>query len=199
MNNNQTFIIIPSCGIGHYINNLGNEIIIQNILTQTDTKIRCDEGASLFLKRNNLHDIIITCGGIYLPKERQTQPAADLMKKYLVTRYGIQENSIWCENKSLDSWQNVELAIQLIIERGVNLENVQLLFISHWTHVLRLMFVAWTNGYKWRNIKGEFLFYPIGCKEVVKQLFILTYTLKDPRGISKRVAEERERRKQKNL
>ena len=198
MDNNLTFIIIPSCGIGHYIDNLGNEIISQNILTRTDTKIRCDEGASLFLKRNNLNDIIITCGGIYLPKERQTQPAADLMKKYLVTRYGIQENSIWCENKSLDSWQNVELLIQLIIERGVNPEKTQLLFVSHWTHVLRLMFVAWTNKYKWRNIKGEFLFYPIGLKEVLKQLFILAYTITDPRGISEKVAEMRDKRKQEN-
>jgi len=198
LDNNLTFIIIPSCGIGHYIDQFGNEIISQDLLTPTDTKIRCDVGAELFLSRESKSPktMIITGGGIFLPKERQTKPAAYLMKEYLISTYNIDKSVIWCEDQSLDSWQNIQMMAKLFTEYGVDSKLIQLVIVSHWTHVLRLMYLALKCGFKFRNIRGKFIFYPIGWKETIKQLSILGFTVIDPKGVSRKVVEERKKRNQ---
>lgn len=190
-------IYIPSCGIGYYINGRGIEIPKKNILTPTDTKIRCTMGANLYLhrKQEGYKDIIITGGGIYLSPNRQTKPAAQLMRDYIIEKFDhISFNDIWVENKSLDSWQNIAMLANLLKKKNVSLRGTQIIIVSHWTHVPRLKYLARKVGLK--SIRGKHLFYHIGFKEVIKQLFLIAFTVKDPKGESKIVIQERRRRQQ---
>jgi len=185
---------VPSCGIGYEVVN-GVRVIRQNILTTVDTKIRCDEGARLFL--NNKVDVLFCTGGIFLPSFLQTEPASKLMKDYLIDNYGIQPEKIWIEDRSLDSWQNIKEMKRVLQEKGIKIDKVEIVIISHWTHTIRLSVILKSYGFK--KIKKHPLMYPVGWKTYVSEFLKNILTILDSRGESLIPRKEREKRSRREL
>ncbi len=185
-------IFVPSCGIGFEIVD-GKRVIKQDSLTTTDTKIRCDAGAEFFKKIEGEVNIVCT-GGIFLPPFLQTKPASSLMKEYLISVHGIPPEKIWTEEKSLDSWENVEMTRRTLQERGIKeIEEIEIFVVSHWPHALRLKRLFRYQGF--HKVKSLGLHYPVGWRMWVLELLNNILTLIDPTGKSKWVKKERERRR----
>ena len=182
----------PSCGIGYDVLLNGTWVVKQNNLTPVDTKIRCDKAAELF--NNGNADIIFCAGGIFLPPTLQTKSASSLMKDYLFSHHNISPEKIWLEEGSLDSWQNVEMMRQVLEQKSIKIDKVEVIVISHWLHTIRLRNILRYNGFK--KIVRYGLNYHIGWRMYVSEILNNILTILDPAGKSIPVRKSRKQRKQ---
>ncbi len=68
---------------------------------------------ALQLYRHGDYDYIMVTGGIFNPLCTQTVSAASLMKKYLLEK-GVKEDVILIEDRSLDTYENVQFSVEII-------------------------------------------------------------------------------------
>ena len=157
-----------------------------------DTQTRCNRAITLYRELGPLN-FILTSGGLFMPPTLQDRAAAALMKDYL-TFYKIPADNIFTEEKSLDSWQNVEFMVQVLASHNFDISQVELIIVSHWLHTIRLQRLCRYYG-NFKKVSRCPLYYPpIGKRGVLKELLLILLTLIDPAGKSFIVKRERRRR-----
>lgn len=85
---------------------------------------------------------IIVAGG-QGDDEPTTEAAA--MSEYLVAR-GVAETQIWQEDKSRNTWQNLQNTKKLLAGKGLDPENTHLLMVSNNFHIFRAKMLAVRSG-----------------------------------------------------
>jgi uncharacterized SAM-binding protein YcdF (DUF218 family) len=118
------------------------------------------------------------------------------MKKYLVEEWGIAEERIWTEEKSVDSWENVTEMKKELLRREVDISKIEIIIVSHWTHALRLRRLLRYNGFKNKKVRHGGKSHPVGWRWYFRELLLFLLTLIDPQGKSWFVRREREKRRQ---
>jgi uncharacterized SAM-binding protein YcdF (DUF218 family) len=152
-----------------------NDIAALNQLSNTHTLFRCKEALRLW--QTNEFDLIVTSGGIYDTKKVQTMPAADIMKRWLVSN-NVPESKILSENESLDTYTNIHYSLKLLNEFNIVPKNLSI--ISHWTHLTRMKIILWRN-YKIKPICFP-VKYTLSFREWLHEFFGFFYHLTDKTG-----------------
>lgn len=168
------YLLIPAC-----------EVKKKNSLAGTTTKKRLKKGVVLWKK--GVYDAIIVTGGIYLPPQIQTIPSGNLMKEWLREK-GISSESIICENRSRDTYENIQGTLSLIAED----RDPQLTVVTHWQHALRF----------WVTFRLAFgvkicikpMYYRIGWKNFLLEWPMLFCHLVDKKGTGFIARSNREKR-----
>lgn len=132
----------------------------------------------LELWRTGWYDAILVTGGKFLPSHIQTRPAADSVRDWLVSR-GVSKRKILLENSSLDTFENVGLAIH-ILDR-LKLVRPTITVVAHWQHALRF-WVTFFCGYG-RYVRLYPLMYSLSWQEFFREVRLFFYHLIDPRGV----------------
>jgi len=86
--------------------------------------------------------IIVTTGGL---GQGQTITEADAMAKYLIAR-GIDERRILKEEASTNSFENINFAKKLLIENGMDVDNIKVAIVTNEFHLYRAKLIAQKAG-----------------------------------------------------
>lgn len=152
-----------------------NDIRPLNQLSNTHTLLRC--GEALRRWRTNKYNFIIVSGGLTHDQKIQTIPAADIMKKWLISN-GVVEDKILNENNSLDTYTNIHYSLKLLKKKNINFDNLTV--ISHWTHLIRMRIILWRN-YKIKPICVP-VQYRLSFNEWLHEIVLLFCHLADKTG-----------------
>lgn len=157
------YLLIPASNINP-IDNIVNTITEQRLL----------KGLMLF--KGGEYDKIIITGGIYYPKSIQTIPAGDLMAAYL-DDYGINPDSIICENEALDGYDKIFYPMELINEDI----NPKITVVTDWLNAIKFRITF----YRVYNMKIDVapVDYPIGLKNFILECCRILYRLIDKKGV----------------
>ncbi|MFH0856505.1 MAG: YdcF family protein [bacterium] len=161
---------------------LGGLVVPLNKLHPCDTLLRCEEAIKIW----EGHNQIIVTGGIFLPKEVQTKPVADLMKEWLI-KNGVPAEKILTVTDAVDTFQEIEGVVEKIGGKKASI-NV----LSHWQHLIRSFITfLFAHGIL---IKPYPIFYWKGGKDFIREWGYCFLHIVDPSGrwVSKK---NRERRK----
>jgi len=85
---------------------------------------------------------IITTGGL---GQGRTVTEAEAMARYLIAR-GIDESRIWKEDKSTNSHENINFAKAIMIENGMDTENIKVAIVTNEFHLYRAKLTAQKAG-----------------------------------------------------
>jgi len=85
---------------------------------------------------------IITTGGL---GQGQTITEAEAMARYLIAR-GIDESRIWKEGMSTNSHENINFAKAIMIENGMDPENIKVAIVTNEFHLYRAKLTAQKAG-----------------------------------------------------
>lgn len=143
-----------------------------DLLQGTKTELRLIEGLRLW--GSGKFDAIIVCGGVYLPQETQTTPAARIMKEWLVS-HGVPAENTMAEERSRDTYENISYALEMIGGKAS-----QITVVTHWQHALRFR-LTFRLAHKMK-VRTEPMYYWTGFKSFALEWAILLVHLFDPSG-----------------
>lgn len=103
-------------------------------LLSPNTLCRCE--AALKAWRSGQYDKLLLTGGYFLPKERQTKPAAESMKTWFLLK-GVAPKAILTETTSLDTYQNVAFALDVLRKEGFTGSEITVL--TQYQHAIRFL------------------------------------------------------------
>lgn len=158
------------------------------------------------IHEKNEHVFFVVSGGIFNHPLVQTKSAGELMKEWLIAK-GISQDFILVEDKSLDTYENVERSMALIGTK-IFLQHLpfyykDIVYVTpckgkvvvvsdHW-HLKRLKRLM-------RNVVIPVVFeesgYKLGFLRIVKELVFLVITHLDPEGEGYLNCFNREKRRQ---
>lgn len=93
-----------------------------------NTLRRCQAGLEAWVGGD--YEMILLSGGIFLPRDRQTKPAAETMKEWFVSR-GVDPEVILVEGDSLDTYENVRF--------NASLTRDQITVLTQYQHAIRFL------------------------------------------------------------
>ena len=131
--------------------------------------------AALRLWKSNKYDLILTTGGLYLPRSIQTLPSAEVSKKWLISQ-GVSGDCIVALTNSADSFQEVASVVTWAKE---NRKKLKITIVTHWQHALRF-FISFLSYRFW--IKRYSLYYCVPIKDWLMEWVFILIHLTDPRG-----------------
>ncbi len=161
---------------------------------------------ALQIHRKGEHVFFVVSGGIFNPPEIQTQPAGKLMKEWLIAQ-GINQDLVLVEDRSLDTYENIERSMALIGTKiwmkhfpfqyqGVTYvtpcEGKVVIVSDHW-HLKRFKRLMVCSKIP---ITFEESRYKLGFLGIVKEIVFLVITYFDPEGEGYLNCFNRERRRQ---
>jgi len=161
----------------------------KNQLAPNDTLPRCLAALEIWKEGN--YDYLVVCGGIFLPPTIQTNPAAEIMKKWFI-RQRVSADRLMVEGKSLDTFENVKFVLELLAENKI--EKPEITVVSQWQHTLRFKRTFKSYGVK---IKRHPLHYKVGIKTWLMEWAFILIHLIDPKGAGFFGRLNRKRRNQK--
>ena len=113
------FLLVPSGGISAV-----------DELSTADTLRRCKKGLQIWKEGN--HDKLLVSGGIFNPRAIQTKPAGKLMADWFIS-HGVKEKDLIIEDRSLDTFQNVKFAVELLKDY----KNPEITVVTQFHHTFR--------------------------------------------------------------
>lgn len=128
--------------------------------------------------KREVHDLILVTGGTFLPPTVQTRPIAHVMREWLVAE-GVQPDRILVEDRSKDSFENMQFSTKVLGDNGFTPDNSSLTIVSQWQHVLRTRYTA--SKYRWKT-KPFNVRYSIGFKGMLMEFVFILVHLIDPYG-----------------
>ncbi len=180
MLNKPKILLIPSCGI-------------QPVdFPSRDTLIRLLQGQIHW--QIGGFDLILLTGGIFNPRFVQTRPASHIMKDWLIGR-GILEDFILTEDKSVDTYENIQFGLDVL---GVNdLLPADITVLSQWQHARRFQ-ISFFLGYG-IYVHTIPLHYDISPRTALNEWLFMACHVLDPKGKGLLAARNREMRHQQAL
>jgi len=94
---------------------------------------------------------IIVTGGL---GQGQTVTEAEAMARYLIAR-GVDETQIWKEELSTNSHENINFALEIMQENGIDTENATVAIVSNEFHLYRAKIVAKKAGVEAIGVAAE--------------------------------------------
>lgn len=161
-------LMVPAC-----------EIAPKDKIRNTETESRCV--SALIKWQNGRYAKLLLCGGIFLPPDTQTRPAADLMAEWF-KREGVSAKDILIDDLSRDSFENVFFGLKKLEDHNFSPEETEIRIISSRQHSLRI-YLTLTWGYKYPKVKREKTLIPVLPGTFLKECFFLLYHLYDKKGI----------------
>lgn len=149
--------------------------------------IRCEAALKLFGAGN--YDFILTTGGLTHPRNVQYLPEAYIARSWLVDK-GVPKEKIIMEDKSLDSFGNIELGLKILKKR--NIEPEEITVVSQWQHAIRYWITLRLGHHVSAKIRLHMLHPKIKLKESLIEWAYIFYHLLDPLGKGILVKKQRE-------
>lgn len=140
---------------------------------------------ALQIYQKDEYDYFVVSGGIFNPIYTQTVPAATLMKQWLMA-HGIHEENILVEDKSLDTYQNVQFSVDIISREMKKYPNYpsceeKVMVVSDTSHLARIKMVI--EGYvSLLLLENSEYKMSLSEKLVEKILFAITFFDRDGKG-----------------
>jgi len=154
----RCYVVCVSTGLAFFI--ILQAIIISGSYTEeADADVIIVLGAGLINDRPSLilasrlnaaiayaqvrNDIpVITTGGL---GQLQTVTESEAMARYLIAR-GIDENRIWKEEASTNSHENINFAKDIMVENGMDINNIKVAIVTNEFHLYRAKLIAEKAG-----------------------------------------------------
>ncbi len=167
-------LVVPSGGI-EPINNLEG----------TTTLLRCEKALKLW--QTERYDFILVTGGQCHPPTIETQPAAETMQTWFMTK-GIPKRSIFMELQARDTFENVQYSFLELQDKRI--ASYQLTIVSHPLHSVRFWISALILEKRLVTLK------PVWAREnwPVAIGLILFHLIWDPKGVGKIAQTNRAKR-----
>lgn len=171
MEGNARVLFVPSCGVTEH-----------NVLTPTDTLLRCEEGLKLW--RSGDYDYILVTGGLFNPKHVQSIPAGMLMRGWFIAR-GVDPNKVIEETRSLDTFENIKFGLEELRKRGIPDRDITV--VTQWQHAWRFA-ITFRRAYGIK-VKRVPLEYAMSWKSWLIEFVLIAYHAYDRYG-TKHVAQK---------
>ena len=110
---------------------------------------RLNAAAEYVRTRENIP--IIVTGGI---GRGETISEGEAMARYLIAR-GVDENLIWKEETSTRTFENIRNAVEIMEEKGMDVENITVAVVSNEFHLYRAKLIAEKAGLEAMGIAAE--------------------------------------------
>lgn len=94
---------------------------------------------------------IIVTGGLGVGR---TITEAEAMARFLIER-GIDENRIWQEGASTNSHENINFAVEIMEENGMDIENIRVAIVSNEFHLYRARLIGERAGLNVYGVAAE--------------------------------------------
>ncbi|MDD4607204.1 MAG: YdcF family protein [Patescibacteria group bacterium] len=158
-------------------------------LEGTDTLLRCKKALELW--QTGVYSKVLVTGGICSKPKIQTQPAGTLMAQWFEEN-GVSASDIIIEDQSLDTFENIRLSLQKILDLESDYE---ITVVTQQQHAMR-MWITFLYGYgllvgicpvKYKN----------SFKNWLREWGYLLYHLYDRKGTKFLAKKNRDSRRQK--
>lgn len=145
------------------------------------TWLRCQQALQLW--QNGQYDYLVVTGGVFLPKNIQTDPAGLLMARWF-HEMGVDAERIIIEQHSRDTYENITSSvaeIRNLLGRRCDAEGLEITIVTQWQHARRFE-ISFRKMYPEIKIKTISVNYPMSLFETLKEYLFIAIHHVDPRG-----------------
>jgi uncharacterized SAM-binding protein YcdF (DUF218 family) len=145
------------------------------------TILRCQKALELW--QHSKYDYLAVTGGIFLPRDIQTEPAGLIMARWFHER-GVDPERLIIEQHSRDTYENITgsvAEIRNLLGRRCDSEGLEITIVTQWQHARRFQ-ISFRKLHPEIEVKTVAVNYPLSAFETLKEYLFIGIHYVDPRG-----------------